>query len=559
MALPNKATLLLVLVLVAGLSLTAVLSITIYAGDERAKSQRLRAKLQEMQQHFTKFEYSTRLYHSTAEKHLAQKMEAVAGVKEYMQSKETVSWEEFKDYVLPIRERHPEVVGFFWIARVKTDAVPLFRELAAVTAPPGFDLEFDDSAGSPAEASPSRDSIWPIYFAAPLEPNRTWLGQNAEQHPVFSVVFEGRRNKEEGWTSIAFSSEGKSRPEDLFVAMNLSRGRIMLRADGEENEFYNSGFVAGLINFPTLIEAAFKDIDAQPLKVLLYDEVGRLVATHGDLADRELDAAGTVRDLQQASSGDTYINRQLESSETGRQWQMYFMPERQPGVSIPEKHSGINSAWYVAAGGLLLTLVLSGTAYRMVSEMARRQELIEEQQRLAQHDGLTGLLNRRSLSEHLTREWEGARRSGRQLSAIIFDLDDFKAVNDTYGHAAGDTVLQYMAAILQGVCRRSDVATRYGGEEFCLLLPGTDIEEAVEVAERIRREVSSHFFSVSDTNGVHVTCSAGVAADRASDDAKDSLLERADQALYRAKNEGRNRVVRAMPGAEAANQDSTEP
>lgn len=547
----SKVTLLVAVVLVVGLVLTAVLTVAIYARDEREQRQQLRADLQELQQQFMEFEYRTRLYHSAVENNFEQKMEYMAGLKEYIEGKETISWEDFKDYVLPIEERHPGTMGIFWVARIEVDAASRLDELATATAPPGFELDLDDHGSSSTEASSTTDSIWPIYFAAPLESNRKWLGQNAEQHPVFSDVFEGRSDNEGAWTSIAFSAEGKSRPEDVFIAINLSDGRSMLRADGEDTAFYNSGFIATLINLPELLKTAVEKVDAQPLKIFLYDDEGRLLATHGDITDRELDAGETINDFENAHSGETFINRELEMSGIEQQWQMYFKPNLQLGVSIPEEHSGANSAWYVAAGGLLLTFVLSGAAYRVVTEMARKDKSVEEHQRLAQRDGLTGLLNRRALNEHLTREWEGARRSGRQLSVIILDLDRFKAMNDTYGHAAGDTVLQDMATILQGVCRKSDVATRYGGEEFCLLLPGTDMEEAVAVAERIRRELSAHSFTVSGEKAVHVTCSAGVATQQASEESQDALLERADQALYRAKNEGRNRVVSASPDAEA--------
>jgi len=155
-------------------------------------------------------------------------------------------------------------------------------------------------------------------------------------------------------------------------------------------------------------------------------------------------------------------------------------------------------------------------------------------------DPLTGLPNKRSLDESLRRLIAQSERSGLPLSVVLIDLDHFKSVNDTYGHEMGDRVLAAFGSMLMAEQRASDVAARSGGEEFVVLLPGTDAIGALSVAEKLR--VATHRLNVG---GVSVTGSFGVATfpDHGPDAAR--LLRLADRALYSAKHNGRDRVEQA--------------
>jgi diguanylate cyclase (GGDEF)-like protein len=169
---------------------------------------------------------------------------------------------------------------------------------------------------------------------------------------------------------------------------------------------------------------------------------------------------------------------------------------------------------------------------------AELREAHEELARIARTDRLTGLLNRLGLDEAFAREIARAERYGKPMAAIIIDVDHFKAVNDTHGHQAGDAVLKEFAVLLAGVARRADITGRWGGEEFLILCPETDIEAACRVAERMRESVAVHDFPQVGP----VTGSFGVTAFRPGE-TEDALVKRADQALYRAKQDGRNRVA----------------
>jgi diguanylate cyclase (GGDEF)-like protein len=165
----------------------------------------------------------------------------------------------------------------------------------------------------------------------------------------------------------------------------------------------------------------------------------------------------------------------------------------------------------------------------------------EEIYRLMTFDGLTGVHNKRYFHETLEREVSRSARYERQLSLILFDIDHFKKVNDTYGHIAGDAVLRQLAGLVKANIRREDIFARVGGEEFAVIVPETTCEEAHAVAEKIRAlvEASEMLF---DTIVIPVTVSLGIASLAPEDDAE-ALYAKADALLYRAKQSGRNRVA----------------
>jgi diguanylate cyclase (GGDEF)-like protein len=199
-----------------------------------------------------------------------------------------------------------------------------------------------------------------------------------------------------------------------------------------------------------------------------------------------------------------------------------------------------SSGDYLESGlieGLYLLAVLFIVSTRLlVLMMLVSARLQVELNRLATHDALTELPNRRAFLPAAEREIERARRHGRRLAVLILDLDHFKRVNDSRGHAAGDRVLQHVAAVLRSQLRSVDVPSRFGGEEFHLLLPDSGPSEAARAAERLRVRLAE---------ATDVTASIGVAIfpDHGTD--LETLLVVADRALYRAKRAGRDRVEMA--------------
>jgi diguanylate cyclase (GGDEF)-like protein len=176
-------------------------------------------------------------------------------------------------------------------------------------------------------------------------------------------------------------------------------------------------------------------------------------------------------------------------------------------------------------------------------ENARLHDLVERQ---ALVDGLTGLANRRAASEALHAEAARAERLETPLSLVLVDLDEFKEVNDVHGHSVGDEVLRVFAAVLRETLRESDIAGRWGGEEFLLLLPGADEEGAAQLAERVRIALAAR--GIPSVPGLRVTASFGV-AEYAGETKTEELVAAADSALYRAKRAGKDRVERAARAA----------
>jgi diguanylate cyclase (GGDEF)-like protein len=172
-------------------------------------------------------------------------------------------------------------------------------------------------------------------------------------------------------------------------------------------------------------------------------------------------------------------------------------------------------------------------------------ETVNSEQKLMEmntKDALTGIHNRRSMEICLGEEIERAKHYGHPLSMIMFDIDYFKKVNDTYGHQCGDFILQQIATTIEKNIRIEDTLARYGGEEFCCLLPEISIERATILAERFRKKISRHTLRYQDIS-IAITISLGVSTLNEETTTAEMLLKKADAALYAAKNAGRNRVV----------------
>lgn len=178
--------------------------------------------------------------------------------------------------------------------------------------------------------------------------------------------------------------------------------------------------------------------------------------------------------------------------------------------------------------------------HESVSQLASLTGRLRE---LAMIDSLTGVLNRRAFIDHADGEWVRHRRHNHPLSCAMIDVDGFKKINDTFGHAAGDAVLQHIGTLLRASLRASDLPARLGGDEFVALMPETTLEGAVATGERLLSRVSVRPLSVLDQSLI-TTLSIGLAGADGCQSIEE-LMAKADQALYRAKKEGRNRVCKA--------------
>jgi two-component system cell cycle response regulator len=233
--------------------------------------------------------------------------------------------------------------------------------------------------------------------------------------------------------------------------------------------------------------------------------------------------------------GESISRRHASWERRGARW--WVVDERSTNGTyvndelIDQEHP-LSNGDRVKVGGLILKF-LSGDDVE--------SQYHEEIYRMTIFDGLMQVYNRRYLYEALEREIIRARRHGRELSIVMFDIDHFKQVNDRFGHLAGDFVLKELARVVQSRIRRDEVFARYGGEEFSLVLPETNLDGAQALAETLRRKISEHPFAFQ-SEAIPVTVSMGIAMLTEADRGSVELIQRADEKLYEAKRSGRNRV-----------------
>ncbi len=176
-------------------------------------------------------------------------------------------------------------------------------------------------------------------------------------------------------------------------------------------------------------------------------------------------------------------------------------------------------------------------------ELAKLHQELDRVSVQARHDPLTGALNRKGMDEAMEKEVSTVRRKETPLCMALLDIDNFKKLNDTLGHATGDAALKHLAQVARECMRPQDTLSRYGGEEFVILLPDTPLEKGIDAMTRLQRELTKRFF-MAGTEKVLITFSAGVAQLAAGESGADAV-KRADQAMYLAKRAGKNRVLGA--------------
>jgi len=202
---------------------------------------------------------------------------------------------------------------------------------------------------------------------------------------------------------------------------------------------------------------------------------------------------------------------------------------------------------YGSSSGLVLYVRDYTSIQAIQAELRDRNDQLNE---LASHDQMTGLLNRASAMEAARQAILGAGIQNRQFGVAVFDLDHFKAVNDSYGHLVGDEVLAALAGVLRATARQGDIVGRFGGEEFIAFLPGADLAAVVGFAERVRAAIETAAVVVGGEVTIHATVSAGAAAIPTCADNLREAMRVADDRLYVAKRSGRNRVI-GVDGVEA--------
>jgi diguanylate cyclase (GGDEF)-like protein len=336
----------------------------------------------------------------------------------------------------------------------------------------------------------------------------------------------------------------------------LERGKAIARQLGVAAEY---ALFAGSYGSLDMLAAGVRQSDGDIVSVSVLGADGRRLAgsgpqpRHALLLKDELQVLGDARQVTiQAPIRKTVVPLEGEIWDAGpvaapAGVNGYVLVEISRGQIEARKREMLRITLAIVLAGLLLagwiSASIAGDVLRRLE--AARRELAgqkEAAEALARTDALTGLANRRAFDEAAQREIRRALRYGTPLALVITDIDHFKAINDAHGHACGDQVLVDFARTLLVSVRDVDLVGRWGGEEFVILMPGTDLDEAVAAAERMRLAVAG-VPTRFEGRTCGYTASFGVTALRMDETNLDALLGRADAALYRAKDAGRNRVV----------------
>lgn len=300
--------------------------------------------------------------------------------------------------------------------------------------------------------------------------------------------------------------------------------------------------------------AIVKEIVSKPLKIdTVYNaesSLKELIFKQAQIKPGLIEAKETLKSMV-----NTFVSRLADITSSTGNYQN----------KIQEYHNQINAVNDITELNTILEHLVDDIGEMNTEAKANHETLLESQKKAqeaekkineltlkldyiskaAHEDFLTGALNRRGMDEALIREFERSDRHGTSLSLAMLDVDHFKKINDTMGHSTGDKALAHLSKVVKGILRSTDVLARYGGEEFVILLPGSNQNDAVTVVSGLQRDLTKNFF-LHNNERVLITFSAGV-AERVHGESVDSVLPRADAALYLAKQSGRNRVVGAEP------------
>jgi diguanylate cyclase (GGDEF)-like protein len=384
-----------------------------------------------------------------------------------------------------------------------------------------------------AYAQHKRDDGFPIVFSEPPTPrNAVLLGYDPSHDSTRRVAMERARDSDEASVSGKISFAGTQRagvvenvPGFVMVAP-VFRHDVRLITD-ESRDAEIEGYVLGTFRMQDMMRGILDDSLLQVLDMRVYDEPDTTSANL--LIDTR-----TAWRASLSGAAEPLFTRRVAFPVPGRFWIIEFASRPEFDVSLQAQRP-----WFVLVAGTTASLLLFFLTTALVASWNRAH-------RLSMRDPLTGLYNRRYLEETMVRELPRARRLGQSIGVMVLDLDHFKALNDTHGHDAGDHVLERTGELLREATRGSDIACRFGGEEFAVILPGASLLVARARAEAIRASIEAMEIDIGGERIEPVTVCIGVAAMPAHGQDWTFTLRQADKALYAAKQAGRNKVVAAV-------------
>jgi len=462
-------------------------------------------------------------------------------------SSDNVERDEFHRFAqaLSLGERYPGATNISFAPRVPhAKKLQFERAVRAETSPlvkglPEFAIK------PPGE----RAEYLVLTYIEPMGKNVAAWGLDLNADPLRRSVVDRARDSGQISSSsgITLVRDGNASVASTLLRLAVYRGGGVPGSVEERQRLY-WGMVGSTLRIGEMIDATLSKEMLSRAQVQIY-EVGNAPgegAAGGTLLfDSAASGAAATAPAPAEFSGYAVTHRLAVAD---REWRLRIVPFKDPVELLDKAGIAAILAALLAISALLFWLMTSvAVSESRGAELAKRNReaalLREKLREQAMHDQLTGLYNRHYVEEWFGLELRRAQRHGRPIAAIMLDVDHFKGFNDTFGHQAGDLVLRELAGVLRRFARKSDIACRYGGEEFLVLLPECPFDVALRKAEQLREEAAK--LKLEDNNRAlgSVTVSIGVAAFPDHAQEAEALLRCADEALYRAKEAGRDRVV----------------
>ena len=496
---------------VIGVGCLAVLARSLYNNESAASLQSFQ---DEVDQHAVAFEREVLL-----------NLEILYALNQALSTVDNIDLALFQRVTEGVLQRSPAIQAFAWAPWVSQAQLQPLRQQMRQSLP-DFDVyeRTDSEAGKAVVAE--RDWYVPVVYIEPLVTNRVAVGYDlASEQRRLQALLEARDSGRLVATAGIRLVQEPENQQGFLVFSALYRDQPQ---QPQQRRAQLRGFFNGVFRVGALYQQSIGATSSGDLCIRIIDRT----SGSDEVLFENIPPGVDVWHLPWRYESDVF-------DVGGRQWLIEAIPARRFAL---EQRSYM--PWLVFAAGLLFIVLLSGYVIATLRRNSELQAARDQLERISLTDGLTGLANRRHFDQHLAQEWARAQREGTSVALVMIDIDHFKNYNDEYGHPAGDQCLRRVAEALQGIAQRPlDLVARYGGEEFAIILPHT--EAPTQVAEQCRLVVENlqlpHAFSEAATV---VTISAGVCAGRPGpNDPPEALTEGADDALYEAKESGRNRVV----------------
>ncbi len=458
-------------------------------------------------------------------------------------SSDTVTRDEFHQFAqaLSLGERYPGATNISFASRVPHARKPEFERAVRAEKSPLVKGLPEFAIKPPGE----RPEYLVLTYIEPMGKNVAAWGLDLNADPLRRSVVDRARDSGQIASSsgVTLLRDGNSSVSSTLLRLALYRGGGVPGSVEERQRLY-WGMVGSTLRVSEMVDATLSKEILSRAQLQIYEagegaEGGTLLF---DSAASGAAATGTAS----AEFSRYAVNQRLAVGD--REWRLRIVPRKDPVELLDKAGIAAILAALLAISALLFWLMTSvAISESRGAELAKRNReaalLREKLHEQAMHDKLTGLYNRHYVEEWFGLELRRAQRYGRPVSAVMLDIDHFKRFNDRFGHEAGDLVLRELAGALGRFARASDVASRYGGEEFLVLLPECPFDAALCKAEQLREEVAKLELRYDDRPLGPVTVSIGVAAFPDHAQEAEALLRCADEALYDAKAAGRNRVL----------------